>query len=141
MPDKFFLDTNIFVYSFDQHAKRKQQRALELIGEAMRAQSGVTSYQVVQEFLNVATRKFTTPMTPADATTYLRTVLMPLCAIYPSLEVYELGLQIAQETGYSFYDALVLAAAISAECLVLYSEDLQDRQVVHGLTIRNPFAA
>lgn len=140
MPDKFFLDTNVFVYSFDPRAKRKQQRALEFIGEAMNSQSGVISYQVVQEFLNVATRNFATPMTAVDATTYLRTVLMPLCAIYPSLELYELGLQIAGETGYSFYDALVIAAALSADCAILYSEDLQDRQLVHGLAIRNPFA-
>lgn len=59
---KFFLDTNILVYSFDRQAPQKQQTARELIEVALSSQMGVICSQVVQEFLNVAQKKFTKPM-------------------------------------------------------------------------------
>ena len=139
MPDKFFLDTNIFVYSFDIRAKAKQHTALALIEDALSQRQGVTSSQVIQEFLNVALRKFSTPITTDDAMEYLRTVFAPLCEVYPSIALYEFGLQIAKETGDGFYDALIVAAAATANCRILFSEDLQNGRTIHGLTIRNPF--
>lgn len=54
MSDRFFLDTNIFVYSFDQTAVVKAGKAVQLIRKALTTQKGIISYQVVQEFFNVA---------------------------------------------------------------------------------------
>lgn len=139
MSDKFFLDTNIFVYSFDTHAKHKQIRSADLIKEALVRRQGITSSQVVQEFVNVATRKFAVPMHTADALDYLRTVLFPLCEVFPSPSLYETALHVMEDARLGWYDALVIAAAASAECATMYSEDLQSGQVIHGVKICNPF--
>jgi predicted nucleic acid-binding protein len=57
------------------------------------------------------------------------------------MEMHEAALKIAEQHGYGIYDALVVAAALEAECAILYSEDFQDGQTIDGrLTIRNPFA-
>ena len=88
-PGLFFLDTNVFVYSFDSSAPAKQQTARQLVQTALRGQRGVISTQVVQEFLNLALRKFRQPMTVSDARDYLRSVLIPLCQHYPSTAFYD----------------------------------------------------
>ena len=67
MSDKAFLDTNIFVYSFDLTAPKKSAVAGSLIRSALQSQTGVVSYQVVQEFFHVALRRFAQPMHPAEA--------------------------------------------------------------------------
>ena len=66
-PGMYFLDTNIFVYSFDSTAPGKQNIATDLIQDALKSQRGVISSQVVQEFLNVALWKFARPMNASDA--------------------------------------------------------------------------
>ena len=139
MSAKHFLDTNIFVYSFDESQPEKRERALNLIAEALQSGDGLISAQVIQEFLNVATRKFTSPMKTADCQAYLTRVLHPLCQVTPDLALYEASLDIQQETGYSFYDSLILAGALRGGCTTLYSEDLQAGQQVRGLHIINPF--
>ena len=58
MSDRFFIDTNIFVYTFDHVNNNKKAIARSLIQNALSSGEGVISYQVIQEFLNVATRKF-----------------------------------------------------------------------------------
>ena len=139
MSDKYFIDTNIFVYSFDQTHPVKQNRSKQLIQSGLQTGLGIISTQVIQEFLNVATRKFATPMNLEDSTAYLRLVMNPLCQVYPDLSLYEAGLELQGETRYSFYDSLVLAAAIRGGCEILYSEDLQNNQEIHGVVIRNPY--
>jgi predicted nucleic acid-binding protein len=139
MNAKHFLDTNIFVYSFDQNQPGKRERALSLIAEALQSGDGLISTQVIQEFLNVATRKFSTPMKTADCQAYLIKVLHPLCQVYPDLALYEASLDIRQETGYSFYDSLILAGALRGGCEILYSEDLPAGQQVRGVRVVNPF--
>ncbi len=139
MSVNFFLDTNIFVYSFDSASKTKQATAIALITKAFDTQLGMISYQVIQEFLNVATRKFTMPLTIHDAKNYLQKVLDPLCQVYPSLDLYEEALTLAKRTGYSFYDSLILSSALAGGCKTIYTEDMQDGQHVSGLTIINPF--
>lgn len=70
---------------------------------------------------------------------YLRLVLNPLCQIYPGIDQYNTCLELHSETGYSFCDSLILAAAIQGGCNILYSEDLQDRQQVRSVRIENPY--
>ena len=123
MNGKFFLDTNILVYSFDRSARRKQAKAQELIESALRTHQGIVSTQVVQEFLNVATTKFTTPISVPDARRYVDSVLAPLCEVYPSMALYRQALDLQSETRYSFYDSLILAAAIHGNCDAIYSEN------------------
>ena len=139
MSDKYFIDTNVLIYSFDASRPAKRETARNLIAEALEEGTGVISYQVIQEFLNAATRKFAVPLKLNDAERYLDTALEPICEVFSSAELYHLALEIADEWRFSFYDSLIVAAALEAECKVLYSEDLQDNQTVRGLTIRNPF--
>ena len=140
MSDSYFLDTNIFVYSFDSEDTLKQRIARNLINDALRTGNGIISSQVVQEFLHVALQKFAEPLSVQDAKTYLDTVLIPLCEIYPDPEFYKQGMDIHMTTNYSFYDSLILAAAQRGNCRVLYSADLQAGQTVGPVTILNPFA-
>jgi predicted nucleic acid-binding protein len=140
MSDKAFLDTNVLVYSFDRSEPRKRDIARGLIAGALERGAGIISYQVVQEFLNVATRKFVIPLSSADAQRYLEVVLEPLCEVYASPELFHQSLEIAESWRLSFYDALIVAAALQADCSALYSEDLQDGLKIRGLTVRNPFS-
>ncbi len=134
-----FLDTNIFVYTFDDRDKQKQQRARALIADALNANNGIISYQVVQEFLNVATRKFSTPLTAEDCGRYLDHVLAPLCEVFPSISLYHQALDVHQRWQLSYYDSLIVAAALQGECHVLYTEDLQHNLKIKSLTVTNPF--
>ncbi|MBT3217543.1 MAG: PIN domain-containing protein [Proteobacteria bacterium] len=138
MSDKYFLDTNILVYSFDDTDVRKRSRARELISTALQG-SGTISYQVVQEFLNVALRKFARPMTINEAQDYLDAVLVPLCQIHSEPDLYKDALVVRLRWRFSFYDSLVVAAAQRAGCDILYSEDLQHGQQLGGVTVIDPF--
>ena len=139
MNDKYFLDTNILVYAFDKSDPAKQQTANRLIKTALFEQSGCISYQVVQEFINVATRKFAVPLRLADCRKYLDAVLTPLCSVFTSIELYHRALDIAERWRYGFYDALIIAGALQAQCRILYTEDMQHGKKIETLEIRNPF--
>ncbi|MGA2205223.1 MAG: PIN domain-containing protein [Terracidiphilus sp.] len=139
MSDRFFLDTNIFVYSFDQGAPAKARRAAQLIRDALTTQKGVISYQVVQEFFNVALKRFSQPMQPADAGQYLIAVFRPLLAVHSSQALYAEALVLHAQSGLSWYDSLIVSAAIQARCGILFSEDLQHGQRFGSLQVRNPF--
>ena len=139
MKDKFFIDTNIFVYTFDKSNAAKRMKADKLVKKALVHNNGCISYQVIQEFLNVATRKFTVPLSTQDAEKYLDHVLSPLCRIFSSIDLYHHALDIKERWQFSFYDSLIIAAARAADCNILYSEDLQHNQKIESLTIINPF--
>jgi predicted nucleic acid-binding protein len=139
MNDKFFIDTNVLVYCFDDREPEKKKRALALVSEALQSSKGMISGQVVQEFLNVTTRKFAIPFTLDDARFYLQKVLNPLCQYMPDFDLFQKALDVSEKTGYSFYDSLILASAIAGECGILYSEDFHDGQNFGGIKIVNPF--
>jgi predicted nucleic acid-binding protein len=139
MSNKYFLDTNIFVYCFDDRQPEKKLRSLALIADALKTGDGVISTQVMQEFLNVATRKFGVPLNPEDGKVYLQKVMYPLCHVFPDLDLYLTTLNILRDTGYSFYDSLILSGAIQGGCTILYSEDFQASQQVDRVKIVNPF--
>jgi predicted nucleic acid-binding protein len=135
----FFLDTNVFVYSFDDSQPRKQKRAESLIVEAIESDQCAISSQVIQEFLNVALGKFACRLSTGETTKFLDRVLWPLCKIHPTASLYMGAVSIMEETGWAFYDSLIVSAAVAARCLVLFTEDLQTGRVVRGVEIRNPF--
>ncbi len=139
MNARFFLDTNIFVYTFDSTAPAKARRAQELIREGIETRRGVVSFQVIQEFFNVALRRFAVPMAVSDAEQYLSTVFRPLCAVQSSQGLYAEAIQLNSRFGLSWYDSVIVAAALEAECAVLYSEDFQSGQTFGPLKVANPF--
>jgi len=139
MNDRYFLDTNIFVYSFDRTSKAKARVAQELIHRAIATGKGIVSSQVVQEFFNVALRQFETPMSLSDAEQYLAITFRPLLAVYPSVNLYGEALRLQKQHSVGWYDSLIVVSALQGQCATLYSEDLQDGRKFGDLTLRNPF--
>ncbi len=140
MSGRFFLDTNVFVYTFDPNARVKAKEAVQLVQRAADTGEGVVSYQVVQEFFNVALRRFSPPMSVAEAEQYLITVFRPLLAVHSSPAIYLSALRIKAQHRFGWYDSLIVAAALESGCDTLYSEDLQDGREIEGLRVRNPFS-
>lgn len=140
MSGRFFLDTNLFVYTFDAQAPAKAKKAGQLIRRAADTGEGIISYQVVQEFFSVAFRRFPQPITVAEAEQYLVTVLRPLLAVHSSPAIYFEALRIAEKHRLSWYDSLIVAAALEGRCEKLYSEDFQNGRKIEALRIENPFA-
>ncbi|MDE2992224.1 MAG: PIN domain-containing protein [Chloroflexota bacterium] len=132
-----FLDTNVFIYLFDETDPRKRRRAESLVHRSLEDGSGCISFQVVQETLNVVTRKL--GARPQSARLLLDDVLAPLWLVNPTRTLYARGLGVHAHFGFSYYDSLIVAAALEAGCTRLYSEDLQHGQQVEHLTIQNPF--
>lgn len=140
MSHRFFLDTNIFVYSFETTSPKKSARATKLIRTAIETRGGIVSYQVVQEFFNVALRRFSKPMSALDAEQYLSTTFRPLLSVHSSEALYGEALRIAGRFRLPWYDSLIVASAIEGKCDVLYSEDFQNGLQIASVTISNPFA-
>jgi predicted nucleic acid-binding protein len=139
MSDKYFLDSNIILYSVDSRDSKKQKKAIELVEIAINSGDGVISWQVVQECLNTVSGKFSQQFKPADRDLFLSDYLMPLCAVYPSFSLYRQSLALQKKTRYSFYDSLIIAGALEADCSQLYSEDMHHGHEIQGLKILNPF--
>ena len=134
-----FLDTNVFVYQLDGADARKQAIADALVRRALLTQDACISFQVVQECLNVFTTKARVPLTPAQAQSYLDAVLAPLVQVGVSADLYRRALGVRARWQLSFYDGLIVAAALTVGCQRLVTEDLQHGQQIESLTIENPF--
>ncbi len=133
MSGPVFLDTNVLVYAALQSDQRSDAARVLL------ARGGMISVQVLNEFTNVASRKLRRPWLEiaraVEAICFLCPPPLPL-----TLATHHTARRIAEGTGFAFYDALIVASALDAKCGILYSEDLQDGQVIDGrLTVRNPF--
>jgi predicted nucleic acid-binding protein len=136
-----FLDSNIFIYLFDETAQDKRETAQNIILKALENKSACISFQVIQETLNVLTRKIATPVKLDDAKAFLQQVLEPLCKVTPSTALYIKALSLQNQFRFSFYDSVIVAAALQAGCSQLLTEDLQDGQFIEDLQIVNPFRA
>jgi predicted nucleic acid-binding protein len=135
MPARPCLDTNVLIYSVGKDDPRSE------IAEGLLAAGGVISVQALNEFVATARRKL--DMSWEEITEALDAIRI-LC---PSpravtIETHDAALSIARTYDFHVYDALVVASALAADCETLYTEDLQDGQVIEErLTIRNPFQA
>ena len=136
-----FYDSNVFIYLFDAAAEGKRLKAGELVRSAHENHTACISFQIVQETLNVLTRKLATPVTPEHAKDFLRETLIPLVRVWSSERLYVEALRLKGRYGFSFYDSLIVAAALEAGCKRLLTEDLQNGQRIEGLRIENPFQA
>jgi len=136
---KSFLDTNIIVYAFGQSFPEKAKIARRLIADGAADKQAVISYQVVQEFINVALRGFRVAIVRTDLESFVLSALFPMMAISssPALVIEALRLQGANQL--SWYDSLIVAAAIQGRCEILYSEDLQHGRRFGDLVVDNPF--
>src|SRR5918995_1894627 len=84
-----FIDSNVFVYLFDETDDRKRKAAERIVDSALQTHNASISFQVVQETLNVLTRNLPTPMSVEGAKDFLRQVLVPLWRVSPSPALYD----------------------------------------------------
>ena len=126
-----FFDTNILVYAASSDAKA--QVANECLGRR-----GLASVQVLNEFVHVSVRRYRRDWTQIEfALGLFRASLDDVVPV--TLNTHAGAIVLAREHGLSFFDALIVAAALEAGCETLYSEDMQHGREFGGLTIVNPF--
>jgi len=135
---KVFLDTNVVVYAMDTREPAKQARARALIASLDTETLGVISTQVLCEAYSVATTKLgIEPL--AVKQILLRFERLEVVAMTPELVRQAIDCSILNTL--SIWDALIVAAAASANCQTLWTEDLNPGQVILGVRVGNPFAA
>ncbi len=134
-----FIDTNVFIYHLDDTDPVKQAIAEKIIRQALSTGKACISFQVVQECLNTVLRKAQVTLTTEEARGYLDTVLLPLLRGAASPPLYHRALDIRTRYRFSFYDSLIVAAALTAGCRQLLSEDLQHGQQIETMMIIDPF--
>jgi len=126
-----FFDTNILVYAQQSEGKADRARALFAGG-------GKLNVQVLNEFSAVSRRKQRREWNEiAEAISDVLAVVDPPLAL--TLDLHKAARTLAENSQLSFYDALIVAAAIEAGCDTLYTEDMQHGRTFGGLTIVNPF--
>lgn len=138
MKDKVFLDTNIILYQFSNDLFKKN-RAIDILDEATKSSQYTISYQVIQEFSNVALNKNKGYFSTNELKIYIKDILLPLCKFYPGPNFYIDSLKLKEKYRYGYYDTLIIAAALDLKCTKLFSEDLQANQKIESLEIINPF--
>ncbi len=139
MSAEYFIDTNIFIYQLEQQDDRKAELAKNLIQQGIAEGTACISFQIVQECLNVILHKAKIVLTEDETQKYLPSILAPLYQLQPNIQTYSTALNLRSRYKYRFYDSLILATALEADCRTLYSEDLQHGQRIEQLTIKNPF--
>jgi predicted nucleic acid-binding protein len=139
MNGKFFLDTNLLVYAIDPTEPGKQAVAQKWIASAHQSGDGCLSYQVVQEWFNVVLRKAAVPLSTEQAASIYRTLIEPLWHVQSSRELVDTAIDLYQNDSLSWWDSLIVSAAIRGGCERLLSEDLQHGRKIRGVKIINPF--
>jgi predicted nucleic acid-binding protein len=133
-----FLDTNVLVYLFEGSARAKQARAQALLEQAVREGFALLSTQVLQEFFVAVTRKLAAPLSLDDAERAVRD-LTQLPTVEISAEMVLRAISTMRRCRLSFWDSLIVQAALHGGATVLYSEDLQHGRTIETVTIENPF--
>ena len=132
MPDSRFFDTNILIYAFAAGDPRSAR------AEALVAGGGVIGVQVLNEFTNVTRRKLRWQWEHIEAAlAVIEELLGPARPL--TTAIHARAVVLARDHALSFYDALIVAAALDAGCEVLFSEDLQHGQKFGALKVENPF--
>lgn len=138
MPDKVFVDTNVFVYARDVSSDAKQPQAQYWLERLWKTSAGCTSYQVLNEYFVTVTQKLRPGMSRPEAWEDVR----DLFAWSPqevNRPVLELAFHLVSRLSLSWWDALVFSAARLQSCRYLLSEDLQAGLEFDGTTVINPF--
>ena len=137
-PAYAFVDTNVLFYAFDASAGQKKVAAEQLIAQLWDAGTGCLSVQVLQEFFVTVTRRVAKPL-PVDETADRIRELGAWKVFAPGPNDVLRAIALHTQTGISFWDAMVVHAAAELGCDVLWTEDLNDGQVIGGIRIRDPF--
>ena len=134
MKGNCFIDTNILVYCYTDDEPVKQQKALGIANDS----DTFISTQVLTELSNTLKKKFKLDWQAVE--NVISEVSSDFNVYVNKPATIERACQVADKYQYSFYDSLIIAAALSCNCKTLYSEDMQGGQVIeNSLTIVNPF--
>ena len=137
--DKVFVDTNVLVYAHDAEAGERHRRAADIVSQLWDTRTGLLSVQVLQEFYVNATRKIPVPLSPAVAREVVRTYASWQTESIAPEDVLRAS-EIEEQNRISFWDALIVTAAVKGGASRILSEDLNPGQVIAGVPIENPFA-
>lgn len=133
-----FFDTNVIVYFIDEDEPEKREIARSLIEEHLVGGDGMISVQVLREFYS-ATRKLRRPLSDEQAEDMVR--YFSTFRTLPEDAGMILGaVRRSRELELSFWDALIVEAALKGGADRLLTEDLQDGRVIEGMKIENPFS-
>jgi len=133
-----FVDTNVLVYLRDTSEPEKQRRAAAWMAELWSTGMGRLSQQVLQEFYVTMTRKLSAPRAPSE----VRDDVVALHAwepVVPELPTFERAWAVEDRLGFSWWDSLIVAAALESGARYLLTEDLQHGQEIETLTVLDPF--
>ncbi|MBF0491903.1 MAG: PIN domain-containing protein [Deltaproteobacteria bacterium] len=138
MTEKIFIDTNVLFYAYDENGSEKHLLAKNKLEEIWQNSSGVISLQVLQEFYNSASKKLINKLQHHK--------LKEIIGLYKAWELVKLdisgllqAIDLQQDYKISFWDSLIVQAALSAHCVILLTEDLNHGQKIKGMKIVNPF--
>jgi predicted nucleic acid-binding protein len=138
MNDRVFLDTNILVYANDASEPEKQRVAREAIRSAILEDRAVVSVQVLGEFWVTVTQKIRKPLSREIARHQIQ--LLGMMTIVPLDEpLFQLALDLQDLHQLSYWDAMIVAAADTAGCDRLLTEDLSAGRSYGSVQIHNPF--
>ena len=135
---KMFIDTNILVYAYDASAGEKHKKALEIMENLWDSGNGIISSQVLQEFFVNVTKKISKPLN-VIATKEIVKDLLKWKTVIINGEIILEAIDIHTQQKLSFWDSMIIVSAIGGGADTILSEDLSDKQVIRGITIKNPF--
>lgn len=139
MPEnKIFIDTNILVYAFDISAKEKHEIAQKILVDLWNSSLGIISTQVLQEFFIIATKKLPKPL-DIKLTQEIISDLLKWDVIINDGESILEAIKIHTKYHFSFWDSMIIQAALKSDATLLFSEDLRDGQIIAHVKIKNPF--
>lgn len=127
------IDSNILIYAFGKQDDSKKSVAKKIILDC-----GKLNVQAVNETIYVLHRKFRFSF--EELNKIIRFLGENFIINKMQISTLEKAMMIMEKYKYSYWDSMMLAAALENECTKLYSEDLQNGQVIeNALTIVNPF--
>ena len=133
MQDKYFIDTNIFLYAFSTKDSAKQKIAKKIV---------LNTYTVSTQVINEACSNFLKKLSFSEnmIEAFIDSAYTKYTIVNFSQSVFIEGSTVRSKYKYSYYDSLIIAAALESQCTVLYSEDMQHEQIIENrLKIINPF--
>lgn len=136
--DRVFVDTNVLIYAHDVSAGIKHDKAKEIIADLWGSGSGLLSMQVLQEFFVGVTGKIPKPLDVEKAREIVEYLLRWEVVVNDGESILK-AIDIVQRYRYSFWDSMIIQAAIRGNATLLMSEDLSGGQVINGVRIKNPF--
>ena len=137
MSDRIFVDTNILVYAHDLSAGDRHAEASAVIETLWEEETGVISTQVLQEFYVTLTRKIKNPLKPDEAREIIRNyIAWPVQINDPETTIR--ASEIEEKNILSFWDAMIVAAALRLQAKKIITEDMNHGQIIEGILIENP---